>query len=365
MAGSPIRGTVAVTVTDHAISPLAFTGERYTPEVAGVIGYEHWHRYAAVAPLAAGRRVLDAACGEGYGSALLARSAASVLGVDLAASAVAHATARYACSNLAFVQASVTGLPFAEASVDLIVSFETLEHLAAQREMLAEFRRVLAADGALILSSPNRPVYNDAGGGANHYHVRELDRGELAQLLAPLFPRQAWHAQRICTQSLLWAEGATAGPIRYLRAEGDAEAPAAPMYFIVIAGARDAPLPSLPALSVFDEGPLALAREHARALARERQLAWDELDARKVAEDRLAELVQTTNALASEQQKTAALRARVDALEAELARVVAALAQESREHAHTRARLAYRESPGGWARWPLGVARRRLAGQRS
>src|SRR5512145_1849337 len=75
---------------------LPFTGERYTPECVREIAYEHWHRYAFAAPLAAGRRVLDAACGEGYGSALLARAGAQVLGVDISLDAVAHARSRYA-----------------------------------------------------------------------------------------------------------------------------------------------------------------------------------------------------------------------------------------------------------------------------
>ena len=74
---------------------LPFTGERFVPGTAGEIWYEHWHRYQFAGAFAAGRRVLDAACGEGYGSALLARSAASVVGVDIAADAVAHARARY------------------------------------------------------------------------------------------------------------------------------------------------------------------------------------------------------------------------------------------------------------------------------
>ena len=81
---------------------LTFTGERFTPEVRGPIWYEHWHRYAVAVPAAAGLRVLDAACGEGYGSALLARTAAHVVGLDVDAEAVAHARERYARANLRF-----------------------------------------------------------------------------------------------------------------------------------------------------------------------------------------------------------------------------------------------------------------------
>jgi len=363
-------------LTDDATA-LTFTGERFTPEVRGAIWYEHWHRYAVVAPLAAGKRVLDAACGEGYGSVLLAQSATHVTGIDIDPAAVAHARARYPRANLEYAEASVTALPLADASIDLVVSFETIEHLAGQEAMLDEFRRVLAPAGALVLSSPNRPVYNEASGGSNHYHVKELDRAELHALLAPRFPRQAWHAQRVASHSVLWAEPRAAGEITFDVLAGERaerrDAPAPPMYFIVVAGGPDATLPVLPALSLFDDGALALWRDYARANARERQLAWDELEARTIAEDRLAELVTTVNALSSERQRTAALAARIAALESaavaaadahqrSLRAVETELAQERAQHGETRARLAYRETPAGWARWPLGAARRRLTG---
>lgn len=375
---------------------LNFTGERFLPEVRGAIFYEHWHRYAAVAPLVAGKRVLDAASGEGYGSFLLAQHAAQVTGVDLAPAAVEHATRRYGRGNLRYVAGSVTALPLAAHSVDVIVSFETIEHLPAQAEMLAEFRRVLTADGVLIISSPNRPVYNEAGGEANHYHVRELDRDELAALLAPGFPAQAWYAQRVIAQSALWAEQATSAAPACLALSGDvpapAKSPAPPMYFLVIAAASGVALPSLPSLSLFDDGKLSLWADYARALMRERTLAWDEIAARKVAEDRLAELVPAVNALASAREAVAAQAARLDALGAALAeaqgqaqaaqahlaatRVAldeqstarahadAALAREKLAHVDTRNRLAYRESARGWLRYPLAAARRRFASGR-
>jgi len=364
-------------LTAATATALTFTGERFTPEVRGAIWYEHWHRYAVAGPLARGLRVLDAACGEGYGSALLARSAASVVGVDVDAEAVAHARERYSRANLSFAAGSVAELPLADGSVDLVVSFETIEHLAGQQRMLAEFRRVLAPGGALMLSSPNRPVYNEAGGEANHFHVRELDRAELAALLDPLFPQQAWHAQRVSAHSLLWAEARHNGEVAFDALVDDAleqrRAPAPPMYFVVVCGAADAVLPQLPVLSVFDDGALSLWHDYARTLMRERQLAWDELDARKVAEDRLAHLVEEVNAHSSERQKTAALRERVAQLEAALvhaqqhaarvqAQVQDELARERAGHAETRARLAYRETAAGWARWPLALARRRITG---
>ena len=357
---------MALNSSTTATDSLMFTGERFTPESRGAIWYEHWHRYCIAAPLARGRTVLDAACGEGYGSALLARGATKVIGIDIGAEAIAHAQSRYRAPNLSYVVASVTDLPLADGAVDLIVSFETIEHLAAQRQMLAEFRRVLAPAGVLIISSPNRPVYNEGGEVENAFHVRELDRAELKMLLDPGFPRQAWHAQRVVAQSALWAEGHAgngvasfdvltgAGPERR-------DAPAGPMYFVVLCAADDVALPPLPALSLFDDEARSLWREFERMARRERQLVWDEVDARTIAEERLAESIFALNSLASERQKVDAVRTQHAAALELLAKTQSDFAREQHAHAETRARLAYRETIPGWLRWPLGVARRRLA----
>ena len=381
-----------MTASTIATSNLTFTGERFLPEVHGAIHYEHWHRYAAVAPVVAGKRVLDAACGEGYGSFLLAQSAQGVIGVDLSDDAITHAVQRYASANLRFVAGSVTKLPIPDASVDFVVSFETIEHLAQQVEMLAEFRRVLVPGGVLVISSPNRPVYNE-GGVANPYHVRELDRGELGSLLAPAFPHQAWYAQRVIAQSALWAEHVSALAPAFVTPQGDATAPAPAMYFVVVAAANGVQLPELASLSLFDDGRQSLWTDYARALKRERELAWDELEARKVAEDRLAELVPALNALASAHEVKRAQAARIVELEqalaqtqsraqaaidrlesalaereaaygTELGKAREAVAHEQAAHAETRARLVYRESARGWLRFPLMAVRQRLGERR-
>jgi len=352
-----------------ASTALTFTGERFTPEVRGPIWYEHWHRYAFVAPLVRGLRVLDAACGEGYGSFLLARVAAQVTGIDISADAVSHARQRYPAENLAFAEGSVTALPLPDASVDVVVSFETIEHLTPQREMLAEFRRVLKSTGILVISSPNRPVYNETGAVENHFHVGELDRAELKALLDAAFPQQTWLAQRVIAQSALWSEDEGGRGTHYAVLDGDevrrAGLPAPPMYFVVVCAAFGVALPALPALSLFDDGALALWRDYARALVRERQLAWDELDARAIAQDRLAELVTAVNALAGERDAREARLQQIASLQAALAAADAArqsaAAGEAREvalHAQTRERLAYRESLRGWVRLPFAALKR-------
>lgn len=266
---------------------LKFTGERFVPGVPGEIVYEHVHRYAFARRFATGRRVLDAACGEGYGSALLAQVAAEVTGVDIDGATIAHARATYPGRNLAFVAASVTSLPLPAASIDLIVSFETVEHVPAadQSRMLAEFARVLAPDGVLLMSSPNRPEYSERRDYRNPFHVHELDREELAELLARHFAATRWYRQRVWLGSTLRSE---AHAERSEIWEGDHAgiAPAASteaMYFVVLAARTHDALPlAEPALSLFSdasETELARSATHAREAIRLDGLAGERLAA--------------------------------------------------------------------------------------
>ena len=145
--------------TEASAAVMDFTGERFVPECVREIWYEHWHRYVFAREFARDKRVLDAACGEGYGSNLLAAQARSVLGVDIADAAIAHARQRYATQlNLRFEQGDCTVLAPGNAQFDLVVSFETLEHVAAQEALIAGFARVLTDDGVLIVSSPDKRV---------------------------------------------------------------------------------------------------------------------------------------------------------------------------------------------------------------
>lgn len=180
-----------------ATSALPFTGERYVPELKGGIALEHVHRYVLCAGLARGRRVLDLACGEGYGANLLAQTAASVTGVDVDAATIRHAEAKYrATRNLSFRAGDCRKVPLEASSVDLVVSFETIEHLAEQDEMLAEIKRVLAPAGLLVISSPDRRVYNEQNVEANEFHVRELSRTEFFDLLSRHFKAVQLYGQR-------------------------------------------------------------------------------------------------------------------------------------------------------------------------
>ena len=239
-------------------STLPFTGERFTPECVREIWYEHWHRYAFARRLAAGRRVLDAACGEGYGSAMLSEVAADVVGVDLDEAAVVHARSRYAAlPRLRYERADATALPFPDASFDLVVSFETLEHLAAQEQLLQGFARVLADDGVLVISSPDKRTYSELAGFRNEFHVRELYRDELVSLLRPHFPSIRLYGQKLLFQSALWSLDGPPMTSEALTAQRSDETVRAglayaPMYFVAVCARHELPA-ALPDLSLFGD----------------------------------------------------------------------------------------------------------------
>ncbi len=251
---------------------LTFTGERYLPGIAGEIAHEHWHRYAFARRFVRGRRTLDVACGEGYGSALLAGAASEVTGVDLAAEAVAHARAAYAAvAGLRFEEGSATAIPLADASVDAVVSFETIEHLPAadQPRMLAEIARVLAPQGVLVLSAPNPVEYSQARNYRNPYHPHEPTREEIDAMLARDFPARRWFRQRRYFGSAIWSEGASEG-LEAWQADGErvehARAPKAMYSIVVAAKSVDAMPAALPYVSIFsDAGEAELARLDAQA----------------------------------------------------------------------------------------------------
>lgn len=238
--------------------PLAFTGERFTPECVREIRYEHWHRYAFARRFVAGKRVLDAACGEGYGSSLLAGVAASVVGVDIDAETVRHARGRYSgAGNLRFEQGDATRLGMPAGAFDVAVSFETLEHVERQRELVAGLARVLADDGLLIVSSPDRHAYRDVAGFENPFHVRELYRDELVDLLRPHFGAIRLYGQKLLFQSAIWSLDPAEGPIGVATAAGeggtiDPGFRYAPLYFIAVCARRRLP-DGLPQADLFGD----------------------------------------------------------------------------------------------------------------
>src|SRR3984957_5374705 len=181
---------------------MEFTGERMTTAVEGEIEFEHFHRYCLARDLCPGLDVLDVASGEGYGSSILANVARSVIGADGDPAAIAHARTTYRGENLRFVEGSALDLPLGEASVDVVVSFETLEHVREHARFMAEVKRVLRPDGKLIVSTPERTVYSARGEPVNKYHLLELTVAEFDSLLRVNFKHVAMLYQRATLGSL-------------------------------------------------------------------------------------------------------------------------------------------------------------------
>ena len=228
---------------------LPSSGERCTPTVGDQIQHEHFHRYLLAVRFCEGKNVLDVACGEGYGTALLGTVARTVVGVDSSPEAIAHAGKHYGSKTVAFELAEATALPLDDSSVDTVVCFETLEHLTDHDGLLSELRRVLRPDGVVLLSTPDRDTYL-AGEAPNPYHLREVNGPELLELLRRHFENVALGGQSAGSSSTIVAndERSRREPLVFFdRLEGNrfvaAGEPGHPVYLIAVAS--DGELPPL------------------------------------------------------------------------------------------------------------------------
>ncbi|MDF2940362.1 MAG: methyltransferase protein [Gammaproteobacteria bacterium] len=269
---------------------ISFTGERYIPTLGEEMMYEHLHRYALCEKLAADKVVLDVACGEGYGSAILAKSAKKVIAIDIAENAIEHAKSQYSqVPNIEFICGSCTALPIDSGSVDLIVSFETIEHLVEQEAMLKEFKRVLKPNGALVISTPDKAVYSDKRDYINPFHVKELYTQEFKDLLGQYFPCVTLYGQRFVTANLIYPINSTSETSyqAFTKKHGELDqqtvSPDEPVYMIACCANLPAHLPALPS-SIFLEleedlhAKFISIAEWAQDLDTQYQIKRDELD---------------------------------------------------------------------------------------
>ena len=204
------------TMNDPSLKPaqpgeMPFTGERLVTTVATINTVEHLHRYGLAIDLCDGKVVLDIASGEGYGSSLLAKKALRVYGVDISSEAVDHASKKYQAANLKFLQGRADAIPVADHEIDLAVSFETLEHHDLHDEMMRELRRVLQADGLLIISTPDKRYYSEEPKYKNEFHVKELYEAEFRDLLERHFPNVRVMHQRVLYASVIEPEACDSG----------------------------------------------------------------------------------------------------------------------------------------------------------
>ncbi|MTJ61815.1 class I SAM-dependent methyltransferase [Nocardia seriolae] len=175
----------AVSPVENPTDPLPLTGERTVP---GIAEENYWFRrheiaYVRMLEQCAGQVVLEAGSGEGYGANMIAGVAAQVTGLDYDDSAVAHVRAKY--PRVEMVQGNLAELPLADASVDIVVNFQVIEHLWDQSQFLRECLRVLRPGGKLLISTPNRITFSPGRDTPlNPFHTRELNAAEMTELLA-------------------------------------------------------------------------------------------------------------------------------------------------------------------------------------
>lgn len=167
-----------------APAELPLTGERTVP---GIAEENYWFQrhvaaYEFAAPLMSGRAVLEVGCGEGYGTALLARSARRIVGIDYDALTTAHAAVAYPQAR--FVRANLAALPVRSDSVDVVATLQVIEHVWNHGEFVRECLRVLQPGGRLLVTTPNRLTFSPGlDHPVNPFHTVEFTAAELAELL--------------------------------------------------------------------------------------------------------------------------------------------------------------------------------------
>jgi SAM-dependent methyltransferase len=290
--------------------------ERFDPRAGqrGLIDCEHHARYWWAAQAVAGHEVLDAACGTAYGSAILAAAGASrVVGVDLDPEALASVAPP---GNVELIVGDVRKLPLGDDAFDVVVCFETIEHIEDGAAALREFSRVLRPDGVLLLSSPNRGVYPTG----NQHHEHEYTADELATAAGGLFANVARWRQHAWVASTVDAMDGETPAIRH---RGEI-APGEEIFTLV--AASDGPLPELAGLAVVGDAfevrwwqeqlDEATERQHELQHAYERERADHDATRARV-QDAQRRLLGHEQELA----KVPVLRERVRELEAQLGQV--------------------------------------------
>ncbi len=188
-----------------------WTGERLEKYILNETTIEHLHRYGAVLCLLKDKDVLDIACGEGYGANIMADYAKTVIGVDIAETIIVKAKSNYIKNNLSYMQGSVESMPISDSSIDIVVSFETLEHHEKHEEMLGEIKRVLRPNGLLIISTPDKSTNDQRIGYKNIYHFKELYLDEFKELISKYFCHANYYFQKVIMGSMLIAENNSKG----------------------------------------------------------------------------------------------------------------------------------------------------------
>lgn len=325
--------------------------ERFVPELmAGeMIAAQHIGRYLWACSAAPDRRVLDAGCGMAYGTAMLAEAGArEVVGVDLAEE-VLSTVREQVPSGVRLERADLRELPFDEGSFDLVVCFEVIEHIVDQEAVVAEFARVLAPDGVLLASTPNRAVSDED----NPHHLRELLPEELEGLLAghfervELFRQESWYSSAVLDDETFASTTTLPGPWTVQKiAAGELGTEQ-----FTIAAASNAALPTL-------GGSVALTRDKTGELVKQIRRTHDTSTKRR---ERLKAMQERLNAT---QGQLSAAQKRLDATQERLETTQKRLEAKKKRLAAKKKRLAAKKRRLARAEASLeesGAERKRLA----
>jgi ubiquinone/menaquinone biosynthesis C-methylase UbiE len=180
------------------------TGERMVPAYhrGHVVYGEHIVRYQAALPIVKDKVILDIASGSGYGTALLGEAASKAYGVDVDKDAIRYAKKNYSSKKVEFLEGDGQAIPLEDSSVDVVVTFETIEHIEDYESFMDEVARVLKKDGLLILSTPNDKEFPES----NHFHIHEFEMNELESLAKKHFKNIKSYYQGTWVYSALFDE---------------------------------------------------------------------------------------------------------------------------------------------------------------
>lgn len=194
--------TTIKNVTDKSIED---TGERMIPAYhKGKLVYgEHLVRYQALEELVQDKIVLDIASGSGYGTSVISNSAKKVFGVDVDKDAIDYASKNYGSSKIEFIKGDGRDIPLPDNAVEVVVSFETIEHIEDYKYFMKEVKRVLKDDGLFVLSTPNDEEFPEGA----HFHIHEFERKELQTLVKEYFKNSKEYFQATWLYNALVEEG--------------------------------------------------------------------------------------------------------------------------------------------------------------
>lgn len=167
-------------------------------KVRSALWQEHLNRYLFVMRFVPKRVVLDVACGTGYGTELLSKSADFIVGADISREALRYANEHYTeNADKNFVLTDANNLPFRDDVFDVVVSFETIEHLDRCDLFLQGIKSVLKINGALIISTPNSKVDSFAKSSkpSNPFHIREFTGREFSKILCMFSSKKHFYGQ--------------------------------------------------------------------------------------------------------------------------------------------------------------------------